>query len=155
MAELLNIRDQRRKSIDVSDFFGEGAKIIIKKINRLVMNEINLLSQDTSIMKMAMAMLSENTNLSDADKKKKAIEFYSNLSSEEREKAANNSNKIEMLYINNGIEPNSHNITLDGKTVSIDYDFLIDYPEVIDFLLLQIKEYQEAVINTGEQNTSK
>lgn len=151
MPDLTSLQLSLSKRVDMSKFFGPEAYVTIKRLSKKSKKIIASLALDVGIMKIAaeMAKNGKVKELSPEELGRKYLE----LPQEDRLESERTLELVESIYLEQGIDTDNHNLTSNGKKISLSVEFWEYFPEATKFIFDKIKEFNKAAIDysLGEQ----
>jgi hypothetical protein len=171
MPQVGKIFSQSEKRIELNDFFdsseleeGEKAFVTIKKLDRITLRKIQLLSASTmsgkSSKKMFKIMREKNVSLDYFENMDvtdpKAIEILEEFTAENddddtqaNEKLSANTDQYERMLIENGVDEKKHNFFDEsGKVFNMNYDSLLSLKKnkMIQYLIDEILLFSKGIV---------
>lgn len=157
MPDISDLRSSLTKKIDMSEYFGKDAYVMIKKLKKSSKKRIQLLSVDSTLSKIALNIVKDKGF--DPKEKMDYVEIgkmYMELPADQRLEAENVAEKIENIYLIEGIDEVDHNLTENDKPLVLDVDFWEMFPEAAAFVIAKIKELNTSLTDysLGESKES-
>ena len=149
------------KKIDLSEYYeGAEAYIHIKKIDRLTKKKISYYQYGgIGVAMSAKLQKLIDEGVIDKDSKIGSMEAVNKLDPETKDRCLDNDAKVEELYLLNGIDENKHNFTTNDLPILIDVIFIANVgnekPEMLTYIIKQIKEYNDVFIGVKKKKGKK